>query len=112
MRNHLGSEALNEFAPGLPAVSKMAPTPFIEPTTAEYLAEQSEDPFCRQLASIVGTPGPTYSSNCNGIPLFVAPIDRASQKVVPQPLQAFLHAYHDSQPAGHTAERSMFNSMR
>lgn len=58
-KRHIVSEALNQIAPGLPAVSKIARTRtlFTEPTTAEFLAEQSNDQLCRQLALTVGTPG-------------------------------------------------------
>lgn len=46
-KQHIVSEALNETAPGPHSVSMIVPksTLFTEPTTAEFLAKQSMEPF-------------------------------------------------------------------
>lgn len=53
----LVSGALHMVAPGLPAVSNSSISMFIELTTGKVLVQQSKDPYRRQEASTVGTPG-------------------------------------------------------
>lgn len=89
------SDALSANAARMPALSKIETTPFVEPTTAEFLAKQSKDPLYRQLASTLGTLGYDYSLRRNGFLICVTPIDIVIQKIVQQSLQAhLLHAYH------------------
>lgn len=100
---------------GLPAVLSIAnvPNPPTEPSTAQFLTEQSKDLFCLLLPSTVVTPSYNYSYSRNELFAFVAPIKRPLLKLVPRFLQArLLHAYRCPPLVGHQAERNMYNTVR
>lgn len=75
---------LNAVATRIPVVSQVAmtSTPFIQPMTVEFRAEQSKDPLGRQLASTVKRPGSDFSCKGHRWLILVAPIDEAKMKGV------------------------------
>lgn len=72
------------IAPCLPEVmtivdSESPPSP---PAMKEFLAAQSSDRLCQQLAKTVGTPGSQYSIDCTGYLVQASSLDGALQKVI------------------------------
>lgn len=107
------SEVLSTIAPGLPAVSNITTTPFIEPLTDTLLHEQFKHRLCRQLTSTVGKPGSSYFYNRNGFPIGVAPMDGTIKKLVSRsPQRRLLHPYHYPQLAGHHTEQCTYVTMQ
>lgn len=85
-KHHIVYEALNANALGVSAMFTTETTrkPFMEPTKAEFLAENSIEQLCRHLAASVETLRSDYFYNRNVFLICFAPIDGAALTVAPR----------------------------
>lgn len=107
---HIVNEVLITMAPGLSAVFLMAlpPTPCIQSTTAEFLAEKSKDLLCRKLGSAFRILRADYFYNRNVFLIFLDTINGAVQRAILQSLQARLqYACHYTRLVKEPTERRM-----
>lgn len=110
-KQHIMSEELNTIELWLPAVSKIATTEFIEPTSAEFLVKQCKDPPCYQQTWTVGTAGTCYSNSPDGFLIFLAlsmELYKSRSMIV---TGGFIHKYHFSRLVWQPAEQSMYDIM-
>lgn len=78
-KHHIMNEALSAIVQGFAVISTIGtPTSFTGPSIAEFLAEQSKDQLCHQLASTIGAPCSDYFYSRNVFLISVAPIDGAA----------------------------------
>lgn len=88
-------------------------TPFTKPTTSNCLLEQSENLFCLQAVSSVGTAGSNYSYSHNWFLIHVDLTGGAVHEIVPHSLQAhLLRVYPCTRLGRHPAERYMYDITR
>lgn len=101
---------------GLATISMTATTTttFTEPKTAELLAEQSEDPLCRQLVTLLEDQVPTIPTNAIDS-LFLNSIEPLSIQRYRNSFRdryrhSFLHAYHYPWLDAQHAERGIYDT--
>lgn len=88
-------------------------TTAIPPTTGEFLAAQSSDRLCEQLAKTVGTPGLQYSNDRRGYLVLASSLDGTIQKVTPwSRVSRILYLSHFSAVAAHSGARRMYETLR
>lgn len=83
------NNVLSATAPGHPGVPVIAMKPMrpAASTPAEFLAKQSTDQLCGELASAVGKPRSEYNYSCNWFLNLVSHTDGAVQRLVPRSLR-------------------------